>query len=108
MSVERWHQLRDLMSEISEDMYAAGWLAGLEYSLWALVLGEPDVCFSAEALVPGQLDDLRRLSAELGGWARWSDEPVTDARRSPCPTGPVFVPMAEWVDLYATQKRAAP
>jgi hypothetical protein len=41
--------LRKLMSGISEEYWCAGWLAGLEYTLWNAITGKrKNVCSSEE------------------------------------------------------------
>lgn len=82
--------LRDLMSDISEDCWCAAWLHGLEYSLWAMVKGG-DRKFGMDEVRKHEVDELRRLSAECGGWWVWSDKALDEA----------FVPMAEWLEMYA-------
>ena len=72
------------MSELSEKAYYAGWMSGLEYALWQLVLGQRDdyghVTFS-----PEDAGVLRRLSQACGGWIVFDD-----AKEE------TWVPPAEW------------
>src|SRR5258708_7363254 len=77
------------MSDLSEAGYHAGWLCGLEYDLWRLMLrggnryGQHDVS-------EGELIRLRTLSQKCGGWI------VSDEEREE-----VFVPMIEWGTFFA-------
>ena len=86
-------ELAELMSDISEDQYCAGWLSGLEYQLWALLHrdgAENNTAFSKTH--PRDIRRLRQLSAVTGGWIVWSDhgEPYRK-----------FVPIVDWEALYA-------
>lgn len=89
-------EVADLMSDISEEHYSAGWLIGLEFSLWRIVIGGPDVDrdFGMFAVEPEVVDRLRAPSDACGGWIAWSEDPVD---------GAVFVPLAEWEARYATR-----
>lgn len=73
------HEMRDL----SEDHYCAGWMSGLEYTLWRAVTTEPMVAidYGIGVITLAELQSLRELSGKAGGW--WTH------RR--------FVPMDEWV-----------
>ena len=88
--------LARLMSEISEDCYAAGWMGGLEFALWAIVQGEAQPEYGEYVVLPEQVERLRYLSSRIGGWVAWSDE----AR------GEIFVPMAQWERMYAPHGEA--
>ena len=83
--------LRKLMSGISEDYWCAGWLSGLEYTLWDAVTGKrKNVCSSEE------IEQLRYLSEKCGGWIIW-DQQAKDER---------FVPIDEWLRLYDARLRS--
>jgi hypothetical protein len=92
--------LYQLMSDISEDCYCAGWMHGNEFTLWEIV-SDPSVDHEYGR---GSVDDddiakLRELSAEIGGWIRWrndDDDPLLPVED----WGPVFVPMDEWLRRY--------
>ena len=86
-------QLAAEMSEVSETYYCAGWLDGLEFSLWSFVTdtsGEPHECIRGE-VSRAEVESLRTLSQKARGWWRWDDDIG----------GEVFVPLAEWERLYA-------
>jgi hypothetical protein len=91
------HFLRQTMHHISEERWCAGWLVDLEYILWREVLaykaaGEPP------HTTLGWLEGARELaflSYRAGGWWRWSPEQKDE----------VFVPMAEWEQLYAAHEQ---
>lgn len=81
-----------VMSDISEGEWAAGWLIGLEFMLWERVVTNS----------PGSDEDsdmLRDLATAAGGWIRFN-ECVEGFRE--------FVPMAEWLNIYADHKRSEP
>jgi hypothetical protein len=83
--------LAELMSDISEECYCAGWMMGLEYALWDMVLGGSRRYGQSEASEE-QVAEMRRLSERAGGWVRWQDD-----------VGEVFVPLDEWVAEYASR-----
>lgn len=101
--ISDWKQraLYNLMSDISEDCWCAGWMHGNEYALWTLVTdpkskgGE----YGGVKVDQRHIDDLRAISNEIGGWIRWRDDEEDPSL--PCEEwGPVFTPMAEWLAMY--------
>lgn len=84
--------LYDLMSAVSEDYWFAGWLSSLEYDLWRMVEGG-ERSYGIGVVTEHEVSELRRLSAEAGGWFKWSDD-AGDA---------VFVPLNEWVAALQAQ-----
>lgn len=88
-------QLRNLMSDLSEELWCAGWLSGLEHALWGRITDGPPT-----GLRDSEVDQLRRLASLAGGWWHW---PREDGR--PVKAGPVFVPMDEWLMLYARREK---
>jgi hypothetical protein len=81
--------LEKLMSAISEDYWCAGWMHGLEYTLWDVITGRRTGVCSAE-----EIEQLKYLSEKCGGWIIWDDQS----------RGEKFVPMQEWLRLYKAQK----
>ncbi len=73
--------LARLMSDLSEDLWCAGWLHDLEHDLWGALQGT-----SSTRLSPPELEQLRYLSDKCGGWIVWDDRG----------TGRRWVPLAEW------------
>jgi hypothetical protein len=65
-------QLADFMSDISELLWHARWLEGLEYMLWELVISGrptfPSGFASGYFVTPEHLSILKSLSAACGGW----------------------------------------
>lgn len=84
-------QLEQLMREISEDYYCAGWLTGLETMLWDAVhstsLEEDRANFEVGFPSQDELELLRKLSEQASGWWTW--------RR--------FVTLDEWEAIYMTR-----
>ncbi len=82
-------ELATLISEISEQMWRACWMMGVEHELWAAVTSG-----AGKGVRPiptqSQLDQLGRLSKDIGGWI------VFDEEREE-----TFVPLKEWVARHA-------
>jgi hypothetical protein len=97
-SKDKWaaDQLRDVMSEISEDYYCAGWLNGLEYSLWGMLEG-CDRGFGFGSVTDAEIAGLRELHERCGGWWRWEKG-----------VGEVFVATEEWRQFYAEHETKDP
>lgn len=79
--------LVDYFSEVSSG-WCASWLVGIEYEAYNRALGNATSDTWAWEFAERQIDDIRILSAKLGGWAAWVDG------------GPKFVPMDEWKSLH--------
>ena len=86
--------LMALMAGLSEEHWCAGWLSGLEYSLWRVRECEahpvPDSVagFGMGKITDRQRDLLRLLSDEAGGWWVWPED--ADEQQ--------FIPLADWRD----------
>ena len=79
--------LPDYMAYLSGG-FAAGWLEGIEFETYSLAIGGQIGDDWEYPVSERQIDDLRMLSSEFGGWATWSNE------------GGRFVSMAEWRGLF--------
>lgn len=77
-----------LMREISEVAYCAGWMSGLEYDLWRIVLEGPQNYGRAD-VTEQTIHRLKRLSERCGGWIHYHDA-----------TEETLVPHEEWLELY--------
>jgi hypothetical protein len=87
--------LLQLMSDISEDCWCAGWLLDLEFFLWeAITTGKSDFGWG---LSEPELARLKHLHQMAGGWWIWAEDEKTNR----------FVPTEEWLALYAGHKKAA-
>ena len=58
--------LRQLMEDISEDHYCAGWMMNLELNLWRMVEGGPRG-YGMGDVSEEQVEQLRQLSKDAGG-----------------------------------------
>jgi hypothetical protein len=76
-----------LMSGLSEEIWCAGWLHGIEYDLWLVAIGKgTDPNDRIRAVTDRQRRLLRLLYDEAGGWWIWKD-------------GPQFVPAEKWLEI---------
>lgn len=75
--------LHDAMSELSEDCYAAGWMQGLEYDLWRIVLAG-DGHYGMGRITRDDTARLRQLADDAGGWWMHGE----------------LVSMSEWLKRY--------
>jgi hypothetical protein len=92
--------LYELMSEISEDCWCAGWMMGNEFSLWdAIVTG--DRTYGMAFMDEWLLASCKALAEQIGGWIEWRDDEqgLTNAE-----WGPYFIAMPEWLDKFAKDK----
>jgi HJR/Mrr/RecB family endonuclease len=69
--------LASLMSDISEEGWAAGWMDGLEYALWHMVLHGP-ARYGFKFVDEQTIQQLKFLSEQAGCWIVFDD--VTDER----------------------------
>lgn len=80
--------LATYMSDLSEELWCAGWMRDLEFMLWSVVEGE-DACASL-TLTRDQVAKLKSLSNACKGWIVF--------RRD---TKETLVSMPEWMHLFA-------
>ncbi|WP_294636574.1 hypothetical protein [uncultured Aquabacterium sp.] len=92
-------KLYDLMSDISEDCWCAGWMCGNEYAIWdALKTGDRQ--YGMMEMDSDLLAEVARLSAKTGGWIVWIDaEDGIPAERID-EWGPYFIPLHPWLKEY--------
>lgn len=67
-------RLLRLMCDISQRCWCAGWLMGLEYSLWNIVNAGRAVRFGDGEVTPEEVAEMRRLYEACDGWWIWDDE----------------------------------
>jgi len=84
--------LRDLMSGISEDYYCAGWLTGLERTLWGMLQGDSRH-FGMGEVTHEEIGRLRDLHEKCGGWWYFDDERGEE----------MFLATAEWIARLTTK-----
>jgi hypothetical protein len=82
-------ELMEYMSDLSEEAYCAGWMANLEYELWAAVTGGPTK-YGRAVVDAFAIDKLQRLSNQCGGWIVFDDE-----------AGPRWLPLEDWRRRFA-------
>lgn len=82
--------LLGVMTGLSEELFCASWLTGLEHSMWAIREGGPRE-FGMGQVTERQAQLLLLLSEECDGWWIWDDA-----------KGAVFIRLAAW-----EQKRSA-
>lgn len=85
-------ELRDYMSELSEEYWYAGWLIGLEYSLW---YGVANGHFAHPKMSYEESQRLMELSDACGGWIIWDKK--TDGEK--------WIPLEEWEEMYHMYNR---
>ncbi|MFF5081633.1 hypothetical protein ACFY36_31680 [Actinoplanes sp. NPDC000266] len=94
--------LRDFISDVSEDVYAAGWMAGCEWDIWRAYTdwldGKPAVW--AHADISAHMPALNRLHKAAGGWVWWLDDPDDEV------DGERFVSTDRWLRLLDLRERA--
>lgn len=67
------HRLRDLMSEISERCWYAGWEGGTEYEVWRLATEGGRWGDSTALELARELEAIRTLAEELNRWIVWRE-----------------------------------
>jgi hypothetical protein len=78
------------MSDLSEAGYHAGWLGGLEYDLWRLMLAGGQH-YGHHNVSEEELMRLRSLFERCGGWIVFDDQREE-----------VFVSLKDWEKMFAT------
>ncbi len=88
--------LADLMSDLSEECWCAGWLHNTEFDVWAMIVGDRDSWGMglAEAYAP-ELEAIKDMADRLGVWIVWDGDPVETDMRA--------VPLPEWRATYAAR-----
>lgn len=84
-----------LMSDLSEACWAAGWLSGTEFDIWALIVGDKDRwAFHPVDVLTDELAAIESVSTAAQAWIVWEGNE------------PVAVPLDDWRARYR-QKRAS-
>ena len=81
--------LAHYMSGLSEEAYCAGWMSGLEYALWEVVLGRRRE-YGGLPIEETQRNELRELSRRCGGWIVFDDA-----------KGETWLPLDAWKARFA-------
>lgn len=96
LDITEWalkNSLVNLMSDISERCYCAGWEVGNGYILWGMVVGDILPKYGQSYVSETELGVLKLLSERLNGWFYW-------------PKGAddkVFIEMDKWLVEYKEQ-----
>ncbi len=91
--------LADMISEISQDCYSAGWLIGIEYQIWERIHSSPSRRCGYRELSQQEIEKLRYLSGMIGGWIYWRDD-TANQDLEPHDWGEAFVPLKRWLEMY--------
>jgi hypothetical protein len=86
-------RLADFMSDLSEEAYCAGWMDGLEYALWEVVVGAR-ADYGRLAVTEEHRTKLKTLAEGCGGWIVFDDA-----------TEQTWVSHADWNARFAAWKR---
>jgi hypothetical protein len=84
--------LADFMSELSEHAYCAGWMKGLEYSLWTS-LSFNKYSYGHYKLNKLEIAKLKELSHKCKGWI-YFDQKNEES----------YIPLKQWVKMYKENK----
>jgi len=94
---ESQRELADVMSEISQFCWFAGWLSGTEYRLWRFMTDpSDDEAWGNYPIPPDHREQLRQLSDSVGGWIYWRDGADVPFEEQ----GMTFIGLADWRQLY--------
>jgi hypothetical protein len=89
---DKSEQLRQWMRQTSERLWAAGWLTGLEYTLYLHVREERTREFDGGTIYKGEWAQAQAWSEACGGWWAWRNDNTY--------TGVWFYPLEEWIPMY--------
>lgn len=83
------------MSDISEEYFCAGWLRGLEYSLWGAIQELPEDFAYGFSVVPAErIMRLKEVAERLGMWGIWDEETLEET----------LTPLEDWKKQYRERK----
>lgn len=94
---DKAEQLRDLMAELSQRCYCAGWMDGTERKLYQVAFHEANPAWGNDRVTPSEVVALRDLAEFCGMWWHWPD----DVRAG---DGPVPIPLADAERLYGGER----
>jgi hypothetical protein len=86
--------LEELMSQISEEGFYAGWMAGLEFDLWRIINGD-DKRYGHHVLTQEEIDRLWSLARKCGCWIVFDDEKEETA-----------IDLDIWEEMFLNKKSA--
>lgn len=90
--------LKNLLMKISEDCWAAGWMDGLEYSVFHMMLAGPTQ-YGQREVSATNLDTLTYLLTLTGAWPTWNDS--DDSIPEDEDNDPIdWLPLPTWIERY--------
>lgn len=98
-------ELAQLISDISENTICATWDTGIEFRAWKWVCSRPteDFAWMMDTVSVSDVNRMRELSEQIGGWVYWREHEIGELDDDE--VGVRFIPMAEWLTLYAEHER---
>lgn len=87
------HALYTAMSDVSETLYAAGWMKDAEHDIWRLMREGGTWGMGCACTVADALAAIKALSEQTGTWIVWND-------------GPEAVPLERWALRYGARMDA--
>lgn len=64
-----------LIESISEDVYCAGWMMGIEFQLWKIIARPKENNFCGQTIISlGTIELLKALKDKAKGWWTWKEE----------------------------------
>jgi len=91
---EKQNLITNLISEISEEIYCAGWYINIEFELWTWINDESTIPEGLNhRVIKKDLIELQKLSNKLKMWAYWHN---TDEEKS--------IEISEWREIYKRKK----
>ena len=108
------YKMKNIISEISERCFCAGWLMDIEFYLWDLIEKYPDIPeeieFGQGTILKNEIKQLKDLAIECDGFWTWMKK-SSEYERTRLPDGRyyisdacVFVPMIFWKDIIKVKK----
>ncbi len=86
--------LFETMADLSEKYWCAGWLSGLEYTLWEQITPGNQIAY---ILNENEISKLRHLSEKCKGWWFWDDDSTDPLGADYCVK---FIDLQSWQDKY--------
>ena len=95
--------LLNLMQDLSEEHWHAGWMDGTEYTLWesTSVPDDQEFNWGASNILPEERKQLRDLSEKANGWWIWNES----KSYAQCET---FLKTDDWKKKYYEETAAVP
>lgn len=102
------HQVREALAEaiadLSKAIYCSQWNSDIEFELWDIIVTENHRF--RERLIEEERHFFRSLAEAAGGWVTWKEGEVEDLidHEISHNGGVGFVPMDEWLKIFAEWK----